>query len=117
MEALLSAVASDLVGRLVSFLISKFQEPGSAAADVVRLQRALLRARAVVEEAEVRQVINPAMLQQLNQLRGEMCRGAYVLDAFTGQAVLPRRRSRTTARRDTGRLSVVVDTLEGWKLR
>jgi hypothetical protein len=49
---------------------------------VVRLRRALLRARIVVEEAEARQVTNRAMLLQLNQLRGEMCRGSYVLDAF-----------------------------------
>ncbi|CAO2203078.1 unnamed protein product [Urochloa humidicola] len=114
MEALLSAVAGDLVGRLVSFLISKFQEPpGSMGDDVVRLQRSLLRARVVVEEAEARQVTNWAMLQQLNQLRGDMCRGAYVLDAFTRRAVEPtRRRSHATARRGTSRLSVVVDTLE-----
>ncbi|CAL4977047.1 unnamed protein product [Urochloa decumbens] len=112
MEALLSAVASDLVGRLVSFLISKFQEPGSADSGVVRLQRALLRARVVIEEAEARQVTNRAMLQQLSQLRGELCWGTYVLDAFTGQAILPRRGSHATARRGTGRLPVLVDTLE-----
>lgn len=124
MEALLSAVASDLVGRLISFLISKFQEPGSTTTDddVVRLQRALLRARVVVEEAEARQVTNRAMLLQLNQLRGEMCRGAYVLDAFTRRAVeRSRRRPHATARRSlglppgsdaTGELSVLVDTLE-----
>ncbi|CAL4950677.1 unnamed protein product [Urochloa decumbens] len=112
MEALLSAVASDLVGRLVSFLISKFQEPGSTDDVVERLQRALLRARVVVEEAEARQVTNRAMLLQLNQLRGEMCRGVYIIDAFTRPAVERGRRSHATARWDTGRLSVVVDTLE-----
>ncbi|CAO2185093.1 unnamed protein product [Urochloa humidicola] len=115
MEVLLSAVASDLVGRVVSFLISKFQEPGSTD-DVVRLQRALLRARVVVEEADARQVANQAMLLQLNQLRGEMWRGAYMLDSFTRRAVEPSRRSHATARRlgsdVTGELSVVVDTLE-----
>ncbi|CAO2180417.1 unnamed protein product [Urochloa humidicola] len=99
METLMSAVASDLVGRLVSFLISKFQELSSADGDVVvRLQRALLRARVVVEEAEARQVTNRTMLLQLNQLRGEMCRGAYLLDALTRRAVEPtRRRSHATA--------------------
>jgi len=90
MEVLLSAVASDLVGRLVSFLISKFAEPGSTD-DVVRLQRSLLRAQAVVEEAEARQVTSRAMLLQLNHLRGEMCRGSYVLDAFRRRAALPGR--------------------------
>ncbi|CAL4964390.1 unnamed protein product [Urochloa decumbens] len=120
MEVLLSAVGSDLVGRLISFLISKFQEPGSTD-DVVRLQRALLRARVVVEEAERRQVANQAMLQQLNQLRGKMCRGAYMLDTFIRRAVEPSRRSHATARRSvvvppgsdgTGELSVMVGTLE-----
>ncbi|CAL4957404.1 unnamed protein product [Urochloa decumbens] len=122
MEALLSAVASDLVGRLVSFLISKFQEPLGSSGGVVRLQRALLRARAVVEEADARLVTNRAMLLQLNRLRREMYRGAYVLDAFTRRAVEPsRRRSRAMARRSlglrpgsdaTGRLSVVVESIE-----
>ncbi|CAO2198448.1 unnamed protein product [Urochloa humidicola] len=124
MEALLSAVASDLVGRLISFLICKFQEPpGSAVADIIRLQRALLRARLVVEEADARLVTNRAMLQQLNQLRGEMCRGAYVLDAFTRRAIEPtRRRSQAMAasrslglRRGsdaTGELSVLVLSME-----
>ncbi|CAO2193198.1 unnamed protein product [Urochloa humidicola] len=123
MEALLSTVASDLVGRLVSFLISKFQEPDSAADVIVRLQRTLLRARVVVEEAEARQVANPAMLLQLNQLRREMCRGAYMLDTFRRRAVEPtRRRSHATAasrslglRRGsdaTGELSVLVLSME-----
>jgi hypothetical protein len=51
MEALLSAVASDIVGRLISFLISKLQQPSSTDDDVGRLQRALLRARVVVEDS------------------------------------------------------------------
>ncbi|CAO2203081.1 unnamed protein product [Urochloa humidicola] len=61
------------------------------------------------------------MLLQLNQLRGEMCRGAYMLDTFIRRAVKPSRRSHATARRwlvtppgsdATGRLSAAVDTLE-----
>ncbi|CAO2185095.1 unnamed protein product [Urochloa humidicola] len=124
MEALLSAVASDLIGRLISFLICKFQEPpGSAATDVVRLQRALLRARVVVEEAEARQVANQAMLLQLNQLRREMCRGAYMLDTFRRRAVEHTRRrshamaaSRSLGLRQgsdaTGELSVLVLSME-----
>ena len=119
MEVLLSAVASDLVGRLVSFLISKFAEPGSTD-DVVRLQRSLLRARVVVEEAEARQLTSRAMLLQLNHLRGEMCRGSYVLDAFRRRAALPGR-SYATARRPlalpsgrdaAGGLSVAVESME-----
>ena len=105
MEVLLSAVASDIVGRLVSFLISKFQEAGSTDDDVVRLQRALLRARVVVEEAKARQVTNRAMLLQLNQLRGEMCRGSYVLDAFMRRAVDPCRGSHAMASRSPAGLA------------
>ncbi|KAL6626497.1 hypothetical protein ACP70R_030223 [Stipagrostis hirtigluma subsp. patula] len=92
MEVLLSAVASDLIGRLVSFVIRKYQDP-SATDDVARLQRALLRAGAVVEEAEGRQIANGAMLLQVNRLRGQMCRGYYVLDAFRRRAGYPNRRS------------------------
>ncbi|GJN37838.1 hypothetical protein PR202_gb26831 [Eleusine coracana subsp. coracana] len=81
MNALVSAVASDLIGRLVSFLIGKFQERGTTDT-IIRLQQALLRARVVVEEAEGRQIANRAMLQQLNQLKQELCQAAYAFDAF-----------------------------------
>ncbi|TVT98620.1 hypothetical protein EJB05_31894, partial [Eragrostis curvula] len=89
MDVLLSAVASDVIGRLVSFLISKYQEPSATADAAAKLQRALLRARAVVEEAEGRQIANRAMLLQLSQLRRELCRGAYTLDAFRWRAADP----------------------------
>uniref|UniRef100_A0A0E0FJJ6 Disease resistance N-terminal domain-containing protein n=1 Tax=Oryza nivara TaxID=4536 RepID=A0A0E0FJJ6_ORYNI len=82
MDVLLSAVASDLIGRLISFLISKYQQPAAAAADGARLQRALLRARVILEEAEGRQVTSLAVLRQLRQLRWEMCQSAYALDAL-----------------------------------
>ncbi|CAL4950676.1 unnamed protein product [Urochloa decumbens] len=103
MEALLSAVASDLVGRLVSFLITKFQEPSGST------------------DGESRQVTNRAMLLQLNQLRGEMCRGVYVTDALTRRAVEPSRRRHAMARRSlalqrgsdaTGWLSTAVESIE-----
>ncbi|KAL6849889.1 hypothetical protein ACP4OV_020516 [Aristida adscensionis] len=96
MEALLSAVASDLIGRLVSFLIGNCLDHGVTDA-TVRLQRALLRARAVVEEAEGRQMGNRAMLLQLDQLRGAMCRSYYALDAFRRRAVDRNTRSRAVA--------------------
>ncbi|KAL6849891.1 hypothetical protein ACP4OV_020518 [Aristida adscensionis] len=96
MEALLSAVASDLIGRLVSFLIGNYLDPG-AADGTVRLHRALLRARTVVEEAEGRQIANRAMLLQLDQLRGAMYRGFYALDAFSRRAVDRNTRSRAVS--------------------
>lgn len=91
MDVLLSVVASDLIGRLVSFLLRKYHNT-TAVDDIVRLQRALLRARVVLEEAEGRQVTNQAMLLQLKQLREEMCRGSYALDAFRRRAAGPKRR-------------------------
>ncbi|KAK3159989.1 hypothetical protein QOZ80_1BG0053850 [Eleusine coracana subsp. coracana] len=130
MDALVSAVASDLIGRLISFLVGKYQE--SSAADIsdtiVRLQRALLRARVVVEEAEGRQIANRAMLQQLSQLRRQLCRAAYALDAFMwrddrrsrGTVMSRRSRSSQTIRLilpppssvDDDVLSVMVESLE-----
>ncbi|KAL6850543.1 hypothetical protein ACP4OV_021170 [Aristida adscensionis] len=111
MEVLLSAVASDLMGRLVSFLISKFQEPSGTMDDVVRLQQVLLRAVAVVEEAEGRHITNRAMLLQLSQLRAQMFRGSYVLDTFMRRAVDPNRRSLAVAGRS--RLPPGIDGATG----
>jgi hypothetical protein len=98
-DALLAAAASDLVGRLISFLISKWQEHRAGDDDgASRLQRALLRARVVMEEAEGRRVTSPAMLRQRRQLRWEMCRAAYALDALrirnAAAAAASRRRRR-----------------------
>ncbi|TVU22424.1 hypothetical protein EJB05_32118, partial [Eragrostis curvula] len=101
MNALLSAVVSDLAGRLVSFLVRKYQEASATDDDtIIRLQRALLRARVIVEEADGRQIANRAMLQQLGQLRRELCRAAYALDAFMWRdAEAHRRRSHSTVSR------------------
>ncbi|TVU40171.1 hypothetical protein EJB05_13622, partial [Eragrostis curvula] len=102
MDILLSVVASDLVGRLFSFLIGKYQKPGAIdTAD--RLQRALLRARVIVEEAEGRQIANRAMLQQLSHLRRELCRAAYAIDTF---------RWRASELSRSWRLQVMVESLE-----
>uniref|UniRef100_A0A0D9Y685 Rx N-terminal domain-containing protein n=1 Tax=Oryza glumipatula TaxID=40148 RepID=A0A0D9Y685_9ORYZ len=100
MDALLAAVASDLVGRLISFLISKWQEHRAGDDDgASRLQRALLRARVVMEEAEGRQVTSPAMLLQLRRLSWEMCRAAYALDALRIRAAAAAAASRRRRRR------------------
>ncbi|CAO2207759.1 unnamed protein product [Urochloa humidicola] len=117
MDVLLSAVATDLVGRVISFLVRKYQEPG-ATEDAVRLQRALLRAGAVVEEAEGRQIVNRVMLLQLNQLRRDLYRGTYVLDALRWRAEDPRKRHAAASRQPfslplrMGGLSVVAESLE-----
>ncbi|KAK3160720.1 hypothetical protein QOZ80_1BG0063510 [Eleusine coracana subsp. coracana] len=96
MDILLPVVASDLVGRLFSFLIKKYQERG-ATDTAVRLQRTLVRARVIVEEAEGRQINNRAMLLQLNKLRQELCRAGYALDAVRWRATDPSRSRRSRA--------------------
>ena len=93
MDAVLSAVASDLISRFISFLLQKSQQAHRAAAAAAanttpRLQRLLLRARTVVEEADGRRIANHGMLLQLKQLRDSMYRGFYLLD--TSRACLPR---------------------------
>ncbi|KAL6627631.1 hypothetical protein ACP70R_031357 [Stipagrostis hirtigluma subsp. patula] len=92
MDVLASAVASDLIGRCLSFLIARYQRH-AAVSNLARLHRLLLRARAVVEEAEARHVTNPAMLAQLEQLREDMYRGYYVVDAFQRRVAAARRPS------------------------
>ena len=90
MDAVLSAVASDLISRFISFLLQRSQQAhrAAAAAATPRLQRLLLRARTVVEEADGRRIANHGMLLQLKQLRDSMYRGFYLLD--TSRACLPR---------------------------
>ncbi|EAY73348.1 hypothetical protein OsI_01225 [Oryza sativa Indica Group] len=122
MDVLLSAVASDLIGRLISFLISKYQQPAAAAADGARLQRALLRARVILEEAEGRQVTSLAVLRQLRQLRWEMCQSAYALDALMIRAAAAASCRRRRRRRrcqplllslgGDGDVATVVESLE-----
>ncbi|TVU35283.1 hypothetical protein EJB05_17167, partial [Eragrostis curvula] len=84
MEALLSAIASDLVSRALSMVIqrcgrSKAEETEK---NLQRLQRVLLRIKASVEEAERRWITNQAMLRQLDMLRQGMYQGNYMLDTF-----------------------------------
>uniref|UniRef100_M8CSI9 Rx N-terminal domain-containing protein n=1 Tax=Aegilops tauschii TaxID=37682 RepID=M8CSI9_AEGTA len=54
MEAVISAVLGDLVGRAISFVIKKRREQTTAEEDLQRLRQLLLRISAVVEEAEGR---------------------------------------------------------------
>ncbi|GJN41383.1 hypothetical protein PR202_gn00751 [Eleusine coracana subsp. coracana] len=100
MDAVLSSAASELISRLVSYLIRKYQNRRATDNTAIRLQQTLLRARVVVEEAEGRQISNRAMLEQLNQLKRELYRAAYAIDAFMwrdrrSHAKLSRYRSHT----------------------
>ncbi|CAL4957416.1 unnamed protein product [Urochloa decumbens] len=81
MDTVISAVISDFISRFISFVVEKYQQASQVAAPKIpRLQRLLLRASTVVEEAERRQITNHGMLLQLKQLRESMYRGYYMLD-------------------------------------
>ncbi|XP_006658229.1 putative disease resistance protein RGA3 [Oryza brachyantha] len=82
MENIFCAIVSDLASRSISFLINKCSEKRHQPAAEKRLQRLLLRARIIVEEADERLITKHAMLQQLSILRKEMYRGYYTLDRF-----------------------------------
>jgi len=81
MESFLSAVLGELMTRSISFIINKCSNPPGLAVED-SLQRALLRAQVIIEEAVGRQITNQAMLQQLGLLRDAMHRGYYKLDTF-----------------------------------
>ncbi|EEE66474.1 hypothetical protein OsJ_22890 [Oryza sativa Japonica Group] len=81
METFLSVILSDLATKSISFLINKCSKPTASNMEE-RLQRLLLRAQIIVEEAEDRLITNQRMLLQLNILRKEMFRGYYALDRF-----------------------------------
>ncbi|XP_047094877.1 putative disease resistance RPP13-like protein 1 [Lolium rigidum] len=82
MEALISAVLSDIVGRAISFMIEKCCEQTTTDEDLQRLRELLLRIHVVVEEAEARHVTNQGMICQVRTMREQMLRGYFLLDAF-----------------------------------
>ncbi|KAM3299441.1 hypothetical protein ACQJBY_040768 [Aegilops geniculata] len=82
MEAIISAVVGDLVGRAISFVVEKCHEQTTSEEDLQRLRQLLLRISAVVEEAEGRRVTNRGMIHQASTMREQMFRGYYLLDTF-----------------------------------
>ncbi|XP_066311336.1 disease resistance protein RGA2-like [Miscanthus floridulus] len=88
MEAIVSAVLGDLIGRSISFAIDWYchrRHEGTVQDSLQRLRRVLLRIQITVEEAERRRVTNQAMLQQLHLMREGMYRGYYLLNAVMRQ--------------------------------
>ncbi|CAN6253766.1 unnamed protein product [Urochloa humidicola] len=86
MEIIISAITGDLAARSVSFLMDRCLNWTAPPTDEERsdpdrqLQRLLLRAQVIVEEAEGRRITSHAMLRQLAKLREDMYRGCYALD-------------------------------------
>ncbi|CAL4916015.1 unnamed protein product [Urochloa decumbens] len=82
MDLAISAVASDLASRFISFLINRFSITSCAEEKVERLQRLLQRVETVVEEADARYVANSGMLSQLRMLEDAMYRSYHALHTF-----------------------------------
>ncbi|XP_034579729.1 putative disease resistance protein RGA3 [Setaria viridis] len=85
MESFLSAVLGELASRSINFIISKISKPKVLEVED-RLERTLLRAQVIVDEATGRSITNQAMLQQLDMLRDAIYRGCYMLDTFRYQS-------------------------------
>ncbi|CAM0882828.1 unnamed protein product [Alopecurus aequalis] len=85
MEVIVSAVLGDIISRSVSFFVDRYRrlQTGGAEESLQRLRPLLLRVRAIVQEAERRDITNQAMLRQLETLTHGMYRGYFVLDVFT----------------------------------
>ena len=86
MELAMSAVAGELVSRFVSFVADRYLHSSRSAQSeekqVKKLQRLLLRACTVVQEADGQYITNPGMLAQLSMLTDAMYRGYWALGAF-----------------------------------
>jgi hypothetical protein len=87
MEVLISAVASDLVSRFISFLAQKNVSHSCEEEDRRRLEHILLRMNTVVEEAEGRHITNRGMFLQLKTLIEGVYLGYYMLDRIKVQSL------------------------------
>ncbi|XP_047080640.1 disease resistance protein RGA2-like [Lolium rigidum] len=85
MEIFLPAVLGELATRSVSFVINKYSKLPVQAMEI-NLERILLRAQVIVEEAEGRHITNQGLLRQLRMLRDAMYQGFYVLDTLRFRA-------------------------------
>ncbi|XP_044327289.1 uncharacterized protein [Triticum aestivum] len=89
MEIAISAVASELVSRFISFLMNKCHSSHAQSEEkkVERLQHLLMRACTIVEEADTRYITNSGMMMQLKMLSEAMYRGHSLLDASRYRAL------------------------------
>ncbi|KAF8731419.1 hypothetical protein HU200_016481 [Digitaria exilis] len=84
MDMLLSVVLGEAITRSINFFINKCSK--QQAKDVEgRLQRMLLRAQVILDEAMRWDITNQAMHKQLEMLRDSMYRGYYMLGSFRCQ--------------------------------
>lgn len=89
MEAIIAAIASDIINRSISYVIRKYSEMTGPKVDDLRLkdlQRLLERVDVIVNEAEGRVITNRAIVHLLNIMRKEMYRGYFTMDSLKSQA-------------------------------
>jgi hypothetical protein len=85
MDFIISTILGELTTRSINFIISKISKP--AAPDLEdNLQKALLQAQVIADEAMGRYVTSRAMLLQLDMLREAIHRGCFTLDTFRYQS-------------------------------
>lgn len=82
MDVVISALASEVVSRFISFLFHKYSSRACLKKNLETLQHLLLRAHTIVDEAEGRYISNSRMLVQLKILTEAMFRGYHVLDTY-----------------------------------
>ncbi|KAJ1295975.1 hypothetical protein BS78_01G263600 [Paspalum vaginatum] len=82
MDLVISAVASEVVNRFISFVSNKYSSQACLKENLEILQHLLLRAHTIVEEAEGRYISNSRMLVQLKTLTEDTFRGYDVLDTY-----------------------------------
>ncbi|CAN6239587.1 unnamed protein product [Urochloa humidicola] len=112
MEIIVSAITGDLVARSVSFLMDRCLNWTWTAAptddETSELQRLLLRAQVIVEEAEGRRITSHAMLRQLARLREHMYSGCYALDRRREGEAVSRRSSALSRSNPCKRVRLMV---------
>lgn len=81
MEIILPVVLGELVTRSMSLFRKRYSNPPAGILGD-SLERILLRAQVIIDEADGRQITNRGMLRQLSMLRDAVYRGSYVLDIF-----------------------------------
>jgi SepF-like predicted cell division protein (DUF552 family) len=86
MDMIISAVLGEAISRSISFVISRSSKQKVPHDVQDSLQRVLLWAQIMIDEATGRHITNQGMLQQLGMMRDAMYKGNYILDTSIYQS-------------------------------
>uniref|UniRef100_A0A0E0RGS1 NB-ARC domain-containing protein n=1 Tax=Oryza rufipogon TaxID=4529 RepID=A0A0E0RGS1_ORYRU len=81
-EAIFSAIVGDVIGRVISLVVSNFNGDHSTEVKLQRICRMLIKIHSVVEEAKGRQITNHGTLEWLSELIDGAYQGRYLLDTI-----------------------------------